>query len=141
VREAPFGHAPDGTAVSLYTFSNAGGVEVRVATYGGVIVCLRIPDREGRLDDVVLGHDDVDGYVRSASYFGALIGRYGNRIARGRFTLDGVTHQLVTNDRKNHQHGGARGSSGAQSPLSAVAAAGWCFVMQAPTVRKAIRAR
>jgi aldose 1-epimerase len=95
--------------VSVFSFANAGGIDLSVATYGGIIVCLRVPDRDGRLDDVVLGHDDVDGYVRSASYFGALIGRYGNRIAGGRFTLDGVAHQLVTNDGKNHLHGGARG--------------------------------
>jgi aldose 1-epimerase len=108
-RREPFGHAPDGTAVELFTFANAGGIELGVMTFGGIIVSLRTPDLEGRLDDVVLGHDDVDGYVRSASYFGAIIGRYGNRIAAGRFTLDGVTYQLVTNDGRNHLHGGARG--------------------------------
>jgi aldose 1-epimerase len=84
-------------------------MEVGVATYGGIIVFLRVPDRDGRVDDVVLGHDDVGGYVRSASYFGALIGRYGNRIGRGRFSLDGVAHQLDTNDGRNHLHGGSRG--------------------------------
>lgn len=78
-------------------------------TYGGIIVSLRTPDRDGRFDDIVLGHDDVDGYVESDSYFGALIGRYGNRIAHGRFTLDGVRHQLVVNNGHNHLHGGARG--------------------------------
>ena len=78
-------------------------------TYGGIILSLRAPDRDGNLDDIILGHDDVDGYVKSASYFGALIGRYGNRIAGGRFTLDGVAHQLLTNDGRNHLHGGSRG--------------------------------
>ncbi len=108
-RKEPFGRAPDGTPVELYTFANARGIEVGVATYGGIIVFLRVPDRDGRVDDVVLGHDDVGGYVRSASYFGALIGRYGNRIGRGRFSLDGVAHQLDTNDGRNHLHGGSRG--------------------------------
>jgi aldose 1-epimerase len=95
--------------VELYTFANARGIELGVATYGGIIVCLRVPDRDGRVDDVVLGHDDVQGYVRSASYFGAIIGRYGNRIGEGRFSLEGVTHQLDTNDGRNHLHGGSRG--------------------------------
>ena len=108
-RRAPFGHAPDGAAVDLFTFANARGTELRVTTYGGIIVSLRVADRAGRVDDVVLGHDDVDGYVRSASYFGAIIGRYGNRIRGGRFTLDGVTYQLATNNGPNHLHGGARG--------------------------------
>jgi aldose 1-epimerase len=108
-RRDPFGHAPDGSAVERFTFSNVEGIELRVVTYGGIIVSLRTPDRDGHLDDIVLGHEDVDGYVRSASYFGALIGRYGNRIARGRFTLDGVEYQLVQNDGKNHLHGGTRG--------------------------------
>ena len=108
-RRDRFGHAPDGSAVDLFTFSNVRGIELRVITYGGIIVSLRTPDRDGHMDDIVLGHDDVDGYVRSASYFGAIIGRYGNRIARGRFTLDGVDYQLVQNDGRNHLHGGARG--------------------------------
>jgi aldose 1-epimerase len=108
-RKEAFGHAPDGTGVDLYTFANARGIELAVATYGGIIVCLRVPDRHGQLDDVVLGHDDVDGYVRSASYFGAIIGRYGNRIGRGRFFVDGVPYQLDTNDGSNHLHGGTRG--------------------------------
>lgn len=108
-RRAPFGRAPDGTAVDLFTFANARGTELRVMTYGGIIVSLRVADRAGRFDDVVLGHDDVDGYVRSASYFGAIIGRYGNRIRGGRFTLDGVTYELATNNGPNHLHGGVRG--------------------------------
>lgn len=104
-----FGHAPDGTPVDAFTFSNARGIELRVITYGGIIVSLRTPDRDGRFDDVVLGHDDVDGYVSSNSYFGALVGRYGNRVAGGRFTLDGVEHQLTRNNGRHHLHGGTRG--------------------------------
>jgi aldose 1-epimerase len=109
LRKAPFGHAPDGTAVDLFTFSNPGGIELSVATYGGIIVCLRVPGRDRPAEDVVLGHDDIEGYARSASYFGAIVGRYGNRIAGGRFTHEGITHQLDTNDGRNHLHGGARG--------------------------------
>ena len=108
-RRESFGHAPDGTAVDVFTFSNVRGTELRVITYGGIIVSLRTPDRDGKLDDIVLGHDDVEGYVTSNAHFGALIGRYGNRIAGGRFTLDGAEYQLAQNNGRNHLHGGVRG--------------------------------
>src|SRR5467141_649855 len=85
----PFGKTDRGEAVSVYTLKNAHGVAVRVMDYGGIILWLLVPDRSGRLDDVVLGYDSLAGYLRSSPYFGALIGRYGNRIAHGRFTLDG----------------------------------------------------
>ena len=104
-----FGTAPDGTPVERFTFSNARGVEISVITFGGIIVSLRTPDRDGVVDDIVLGHDDVEGYLRSASYFGAIVGRYANRIARGRFTLDGVEYRLAQNNGRNHLHGGERG--------------------------------
>ncbi|HVE78251.1 MAG TPA: aldose epimerase family protein [Gemmatimonadaceae bacterium] len=109
VTRAPFGALPDGRAVELFALTNARGCEVRAMTYGGVIVSLRVPDRGGRLDDVVLGHDTLAGYLDASPYFGAIVGRCGNRIARGRFVLDGVTYQLTTNDGANHLHGGARG--------------------------------
>lgn len=105
----PFGLSPDGVPVDLFTLVNARGTEMRVMTWGGIIQSLRTRDRRGRLDDIVLGHDDVGGYGLSASYFGALIGRYGNRIAGSRFTLDGETYHLVANDGPNALHGGARG--------------------------------
>lgn len=104
-----FGTAPDGTPVERFTFSNARGVEISVITFGGIIVSLRTPDRDGVVEDLVLGHDDVEGYLRSASYFGAIVGRYANRIARGRFTLDGVEYRLAQNNGRNHLHGGERG--------------------------------
>jgi len=89
VTVAPFGTTPDGTAVELVTLTNANGIEVRAASYGGIIVSLRTPDRNGRFDDIVLGYDSLDGYVTNNSpYMGAIIGRYGNRIAGGRFELD-----------------------------------------------------
>ena len=86
VTRAPFGKLPDGTAVESFTLRNAHGMEVRAITYGAIIVSLRVPDRAGKFDDVVLGHDDLAGYLAKPSYFGAVVGRYGNRIAKGRFT-------------------------------------------------------
>ena len=95
--------------MSQYTLKNAHGMELRVLDYGGIIVSLAVPDRTGRVDDVVLGFDRLEDYKRSSPYFGAIIGRFGNRIARGRFTLDGRTHMLATNDGPNHLHGGMKG--------------------------------
>ncbi len=109
VTRASFGTMPDGTPVDVYTLTNVHGLEVRAITYGGIIVSLKTPDRNGRLGDIVLGFDSLDGYLKSSPYFGAIIGRYGNRIARGRFTLDGKTYTLATNDGANHLHGGVKG--------------------------------
>src|SRR5437879_6532726 len=108
-RPQPFGATDRGEAVSLYTLKNAHGIEAKVLDYGGIIVSLRVPDRNGRLDDVVLGFDSLADYERGSPYFGAIVGRYGNRIARGRFTLDGRTYPLATNNGPNHLHGGVRG--------------------------------
>ncbi len=109
VTRAPFGRTLDGEAVESFTLTNAHGVELRAISYGGIIVSLRVPDRDGRLDDVVLGHDDLAGYLAKPAFFGALVGRYGNRIAGGRFTLDGRPYTLATNNGPNHLHGGVRG--------------------------------
>ncbi|MCL4812218.1 MAG: galactose mutarotase [Vicinamibacteraceae bacterium] len=110
VTRAAFGTMPDGTAVEVFTLTNANGVEVRAIEYGGIITVLRVPDRDGRLDDVVLGYDTLEAYLQNNSpFFGAIIGRYGNRIAKGRFVLDGTSHQLATNDGPNHLHGGVKG--------------------------------
>ena len=109
VTKTSFGQAPDGKAVDLYTMRNANGVEVRAMTYGGIITVFRAPDRAGQFDDIVLGYDDLAGYVKSSPYFGAIVGRYGNRIARGRFTLDGATYTLAINNAPNHLHGGIKG--------------------------------
>lgn len=89
--------------------SNASGMTVTVASLGGIITSLVAPDREGRLDDVVLGYDTLEEYRRDTAYLGAIVGRYANRIALGRFTLDGTTYQLAANDGPNHLHGGRRG--------------------------------
>lgn len=105
----PFGTTPDGVPVNVYTLTNAHGMEVRVTNYGGTVVSIKTPDRHGQLGDVVLGFDTFDGYLHNTPYFGATVGRYGNRIAKGRFALDGVTYKLAQNDGDNHLHGGLRG--------------------------------
>lgn len=109
MKREPFGTAPDGKAVELITLTNAHGVELRAMTYGAIIVSLKVPDRAGALGDVVLGHDSLAGYVKSSPYFGAVVGRYGNRIAKGRFTLDGVAYTLAVNNGPNALHGGLTG--------------------------------
>lgn len=106
---AEYGVLDDGSKVTRATLSNANGVEVDVISYGGIITRLLVPDAEGKLGDIVLGLDNLEEYVTSSPYFGAIIGRYGNRIADGRFELDGTEHQLVVNDGDNHLHGGAEG--------------------------------
>ncbi|HEY3287482.1 MAG TPA: aldose epimerase family protein [Gemmatimonadaceae bacterium] len=106
---APFGTAPGGEAVDLITLTNAHGVELRAMTYGAIIVSLRVPDRTGQLGDVVLGYDSLAGYVKSSPYFGAVVGRYGNRIAKGKFALDGKTYTLAVNNGPNALHGGLKG--------------------------------
>jgi aldose 1-epimerase len=95
--------------VELFTLTNAHGVEVRAMTYGAIVTAVRTPDRQGHLDDVVLGFDSLPGYLEKSPYFGAVVGRYANRIARGRFTLDGKTYRLAVNNGPNALHGGLRG--------------------------------
>jgi aldose 1-epimerase len=109
VRREPFGHLPARPGVDMYTLTNANGMMVRVLTYGAILQAIRVPDRGGQLDDVVLGYDSLTGYVRDSPYFGAVIGRYGNRIAKGTFTLDGRVYRLATNNGPNHLHGGVVG--------------------------------
>jgi aldose 1-epimerase len=109
IESQPFGQTQEGTPVDLYTLTNANGVEVRATNYGGIIVSLRVPDKQGQFEDVVLGYDSLAGYLDETPYFGAIIGRYGNRIGGAQFTLDGQTYQLATNDGRNHLHGGVKG--------------------------------
>jgi aldose 1-epimerase len=109
-RAEHFDKTPDGSDVDIYTLNSKGGAEARITNYGGILVSLKVPDRGGRLADVVLGFESLEGYHRTgSSYLGALIGRYGNRIAKGRFTLNGVEYKLATNNGPNHLHGGVRG--------------------------------
>ncbi|MEU5095033.1 aldose epimerase family protein [Streptomyces sp. NPDC020996] len=103
-----FGTLADGTKVHLWSLEN-GGTRLGVLSYGGIVHSLEIPDHRGRYANVSLGFDNIDDYVASSPYFGALIGRYGNRIAKGRFTLDGTAYQLSVNDGDNSLHGGAKG--------------------------------
>lgn len=109
ISQQPFGTSPDGKPVTLYTLRNANGVEATICNYGGLVTSLKVPDRKGQLGDVVLGYDNLAGYIKDTPYFGALIGRYGNRIARGQFTLNGNQYTLATNNGPNALHGGLKG--------------------------------
>jgi len=109
IDKQPFGTAPTGEPVDIYTLRNDKGAEARIMTYGGIVVSLKMPDKDGQFSDVVLGYDKLDSYVKNSPYFGALIGRYGNRIGGAKFTLDGVTYTLATNDGPNMLHGGLKG--------------------------------
>ena len=109
INQQPFGKTTDGTAVQVYTLRNVKGATARITNYGGILLSLMMPDRDGKLADVVLGYDDLENYLRFNPYFGALVGRYGNRIANGRFTLDGKTYTLATNKDPHHLHGGLKG--------------------------------
>lgn len=109
ISTAPFGSTTDGVPVQLYTLSNRNGMTVKITNYGGIITELHVADRAGRLDDITHGFDHVAPYCGEVPYFGALIGRYGNRIKHGRFELDGRTVQLDVNNGANHLHGGALG--------------------------------
>lgn len=96
--------------MEIYTLKNKNGVEARIMTYGGILVSLKTPDKSGNFADIVLGYDNLDGYIKRNPYFGSLVGRYGNRIAKGRFSLDGKTYTLATNNNgHNHLHGGLKG--------------------------------
>src|SRR5258705_3947208 len=109
VKKESFGTLGDGTPVDIYTLTNVQGMEIRTTNYGGIVGSLRVPDKKGNLDDIALGFDDLKGYLASSPYFGAIIGRYGNRIANGKFTLDGKEYTLAKNNGPNTLHGGLKG--------------------------------
>ena len=110
ITKEPFGKTDEGVGVDLYTLTNAKGAQAKIITYGGIVVSLKVPDRNGKLEDVVLGYDNLAGYLKNnGPYLGALIGRYGNRIAKGKFSLNGNEYQLAQNNGENHLHGGVRG--------------------------------
>ena len=109
IQKEAFGKLADGKAVDLYTLTNSKGLEARIMTYGGIVVSLKTPDQKGKLGDIVLGYDNLAGYVKDNPYFGALIGRYGNRIAKGSFSLVGKKYTLACNNGVNHLHGGVKG--------------------------------
>jgi aldose 1-epimerase len=104
-----FGKTSDGQAVDLFVLRGTGGMEVGITNYGGIVTSLKVPDRDGKLADVVLGFDKLDGYLAAHPFFGVIVGRYANRIAKGSFTLDGKTYTLARNNDENHLHGGRRG--------------------------------
>src|ERR1700680_762987 len=105
MQKQSFGKSEDGQQTDLYILTNRNGMETSMTNYGGTVVTLKVPDRNGKLDDVVLGYDKLDDYAAGKAYFGAIIGRYANRIAHAKFRLDGVTYTLPKNDGDNHQHG------------------------------------
>ena len=109
ISQTPFGHTPEGAPVTLHTLRIPGGIEARICDYGGIVVSLKTPDRDGHLEDVVLGFDHLDGYLGLNPYFGALVGRYCNRIAKATFMLEGATYALAANNGPNALHGGRQG--------------------------------
>ncbi len=109
IEKQAFGKTADGKDVDLYTLTNANGLKTQITNYGGIVTTLYVPDRDGKLDDIVLGYETLDEYIANSPYFGALVGRCGNRIGKGKFTLDGVDYTLATNDGENHLHGGVKG--------------------------------
>jgi aldose 1-epimerase len=109
VQRSSFGKLPDGTETSLFTLANSHGLIAKVTDYGTIITELHVPDRNGKLKDVVLGFDNLEQYLKGHPYFGCTVGRVANRIANGRFTLDGKEYRLAVNNGPNHLHGGLKG--------------------------------
>ncbi|MGK5058330.1 aldose epimerase family protein [Janthinobacterium sp. LB2P49] len=109
VTQAPFGILPDGQHVSVFTLTNRQGIQAKVLDFGAIISEIHVPDRDGTLADVVLGFDRIEPYLANSAFLGAVIGRFGNRIAEGRFSLDGKDYQLAVNNAPNHLHGGNQG--------------------------------
>ncbi|MEG2963594.1 MAG: aldose epimerase family protein, partial [Janthinobacterium sp.] len=109
VTQAPFGVLPDGAPVTVHTLTNKQGMQVKVLDFGAIISEIHVPDRDGRFADVVLGFERIEPYLHNSAFLGAVIGRYGNRIAGGRFHLDGKDYQLAVNNPPNHLHGGNQG--------------------------------
>lgn len=109
IEKTDFGTTPDGEKVFSYKLKNENGVEVNIITYGGIITSLKTPNKDGISEDIVLGYNSLNQYIESNPYFGAIIGRYGNRIAKGKFSIDGTEYTLAANDGENHLHGGLKG--------------------------------
>jgi aldose 1-epimerase len=109
VNKKPFGKTPDGQQVDVYTLTNKKGMRAEIMNYGAALISLIVPDRNGQFADIVPGYDSFEGYLKSNPYFGGIVGRFGNRIAKGKFTLDGVEYTLATNNNGNHLHGGKVG--------------------------------
>ena len=109
ITKEPFGQTATGENITLYVLTNSNGLTMKVINYGAIVTSLLVPDRDGKLTDVVLGFDNLESYLGEHPYFGAVVGRYGNRIAKGRFSLFGEEYTLATNNNSNHLHGGIKG--------------------------------
>ena len=109
ISKTPFGTTPTGEKVDIYTLRNVNGMEAKICNYGGIVVSLKTPDKNGNMGDVVLGYDTLAEYIKESPYFGCLVGRYGNRIAKGKFSLNGKEYTLATNNYPNALHGGLKG--------------------------------
>lgn len=109
IQKQAFGQLPDGQKVDLYVLTNGKGMSAKIMTYGATLVSLEVPDRKGNIADITLGCDSIEGYMEASPYFGSTVGRYANRIGKGKFTLDGVEYTLATNNGENHLHGGIKG--------------------------------
>ena len=109
IQRQAFGRTPDGAAVEVFILTNDHGVRARIMTYGATLVSLEAPDRTGKTGDIVLGYEALDGYIKNSPYFGSIVGRYGNRIAKAGFELDGKAYKLAANNGENHLHGGIKG--------------------------------
>lgn len=109
IEKTAYGTTTQGENVDIYMLKNQKGMEVSVISYGGIITSIKAPNKNGLYENVVLGYDSLENYIKGNSYFGALIGRYGNRIAKGKITLDGIEYKLATNNGPNHLHGGVKG--------------------------------
>ena len=109
IKKLPFGKLADGTPIHLYVLTNKNGMQAAITNFGARLVSLKVPDRNGKLGDVVLGYNSVEGYVKDTAYFGAIVGRYANRIANGQFELNGQTYYLPVNNNGNSLHGGTTG--------------------------------
>jgi len=109
ITKESFGKTSDGQNVDLYTLTNSNGLKTKIITFGGYIISLQVPDRNGKFADIVLGYDTLEQYVNDSTYLGSLIGRFGNRVAKGKFTLNSIEYTLATNNGPNHLHGGIKG--------------------------------
>ena len=109
IKKSSFGTTGNGSPAELYTLTNSSGMEAKITNYGGIVTQLHVPDKDGQKADVVLGYDRLSSYVKASPYFGCIAGRYANRIAKGRFEIDGVKYKLATNNAPNHLHGGEVG--------------------------------
>lgn len=109
IMKATYGTVPGVGQVDVFSLTNANGMEAQITNYGGIVTALRVPDASGKLTDVVLGYPGIEGYLDNNPHFGCLVGRFGNRIAKGKFTLDGKDYELAVNNGPNHLHGGVKG--------------------------------